>query len=201
MLHYLVAVISSFMVIGYARVSSETQDPNGQVKELEKVCDRVHKEYASGGRWERPELQHILRHIKAGDVLVVWKLDRLTRSLSDMLRIFQRLEDSRAGFRSLTESIDTTTPVGRMLMQLLGSFAEFERAMIRERTKLGLARARAEGKNLGGGHPKLSPKQQHVAIRMIEAEGRSQSEVAEVFNVNRSTICRLMQERRVLGSK
>src|SRR5262249_45568613 len=141
--------------IGYARVSSEEQDPNGQVKELEKTCDQVRKEYASGGRWDRPELQHILRHIKQGDCLVVWKLDRLTRSLADLLRILKHLEKRGAAFKSLTEQIDTTTPVGRMLMQIMGSFAEFEREMIRERTKLGLARARAEGKRIGGGHTKL----------------------------------------------
>lgn len=126
--------------IGYARVSTEEQKPNGQIEALEKAgCERVHKEYASGGRWDRPELQHILQHIEKGNVLVVWKLDRLTRSLSDLLRILKTLEEAGAGFRSLTEAIDTTSPVGRMLMQVLGSFAEFERAILKERTKLGLA--------------------------------------------------------------
>lgn len=182
--------------IGYARVSTEVQDPNGQVKELEKVCDEVRKEYASGGRWDRPVLQHILKFIQPGDVLVVWKLDRLTRSLGDLLRILKRLEDAGAGFRSLTEAIDTTTPVGRMLMQVLGSFAEFERAMLRERTKLGIVRARAEGR-VGGNRSSLTPKQQAQALKMVD-EGMSQSEVAEVFAVHRSTICRLVSERRVL---
>src|SRR5215471_15349044 len=184
------------MVIGYARVSPEQQDPNGQVHALEKVCDQVRKEYASGGRWNRPELQHILCHIKAGDILVVWKLDRLTRSLSDLLTILKRLEQVGAGFRSLTEAIDTTMAVGRMLTQVLGSFAEFERQMIRERTKLGLARARLEGR-VGGNRASLTPKQQAHALAMID-EGKSQSEVAEVFRVHRSTICRLVAERRVL---
>src|SRR5215471_12611666 len=102
-------------VIGYARVSTSEQNGNGQVGELQKVCDRVEFEYASGGRWDRPCLQNILRGLKPGDVLVVWKLDRLTRSLSDLLQILKRLEEVGAGFRSLTESIDTTTAVGRML--------------------------------------------------------------------------------------
>lgn len=185
------------MNIGYARVSTEEQNGNGQVKELEKVCDKVEMEYASGGRWDRPALQNILRGIKAGDVLVVWKLDRLTRSLSDLLQILKRLEEVGAGFRSLTEAIDTTTAVGRMLMQVLGSFAEFERAMIRERTKLGLARARLEGR-VGGNRASLSPKQAAHALSMID-EGKSQSEIAELFKVHRSTICRLVSERRVLG--
>ena len=128
--------------------------------------------------------------------MVVWKLDRLTRSLSDLLQIIKRLEEIGAGFRSLTEAIDTTTPVGRMLTQVLGSFAEFEREMIRERTKLGLARARLEGR-VGGNRASLTPKQQAHALAMID-EGKSQSEVAEVFRVHRSTICRLVAERRVL---
>jgi DNA invertase Pin-like site-specific DNA recombinase len=91
-------------------------------------------------------LELVAEHGMTGDVLVVWKLDRLSRSLIDLLRILKTLEDAGAGFRSLTEAIDTLTPVGRMLMQVLGSFAEFEREMLRERTKLGLARARAEGR-------------------------------------------------------
>ena len=97
----------------------------------------------------------ILRCIEAGDVLVVWKLDRLTRCLSDLLQILKRLDEVGAGFRSLTEAIDTTTAVGKMLTQVLGSFAQFEREMIRERTNLGLARARAEGR-IGGGRHSLS---------------------------------------------
>src|ERR1700741_407130 len=186
------------MNIGYARVSTEEQNGNGQLAELKKVCDLVELEYASGGRWDRPCLQNILRGIKAGDVLVVWKLDRLTRSLSDLLQILKTLEERQAGFRSLTEAIDTTTPVGKMLAQVLGSFAEFERSMIKERTRLGLARARAEGR-VGGNRHSLSLKQQQHALEMI-AEGKSQSEVAELFGTHRSTICRLVAERRVLQS-
>lgn len=184
------------MNVGYARVSTEEQNGNGQVMELKKVCDEVHLEYASGGRWDRPCLQNVLRHIQEGDVLVVWKLDRLTRSLSDLLQILKRLEEVGAGFRSLTEAIDTTTAVGRMLMQMLGSFAEFEREMIRERTRLGLVRARLEGR-VGGNRASLTPKQQHEALKMVD-EGKTQSEVAEVFRVHRATICRLVSEGRVL---
>jgi DNA invertase Pin-like site-specific DNA recombinase len=184
------------MNIGYARVSTDEQNGNGQVAELKKVCDEVHLEYASGGRWDRPCLQNVLRLIKTGDVLVVWKLDRLTRSLSDLLQIIKRLEEAGAGFRSLTEAIDTTTPAGRMMLQMLGAFAEFERQMIRERTKLGLARARLEGR-VGGNRASLTSKQQALALKMVD-EGKSQSEVAQLFRVHRSTICRLIAERRVL---
>jgi DNA invertase Pin-like site-specific DNA recombinase len=184
------------MIKGYVRVSTDSQDPNGQRTALEAVCDEIHTEFASGARWDRPALQNLLRSLKAGDVLVVWKLDRLTRSLSDLLQILKKLEEIGAGFRSLTESIDTTTAVGRMLIQVLGSFAEFERQMIRERTKLGLVRARLEGR-VGGNRSSLTPKQQAHALAMID-EGKSQSEVAELFKVHRSTICRLVSERRVL---
>ena len=184
------------MNIGYARVSTDEQNGNGQVAELKKVCDEVHLEYASGGRWDRPCLQNVLRHIKSGDCLVVWKLDRLSRSLNDLLQILKRLDEVGAGFRSLTEAIDTTTAAGRMMLQMLGAFAEFERQMIRERTKLGIARARLEGKQIGNRHS-LTPKQQAMALQMIDA-GKSQSEIAEVFRVHRSTICRLAGERRVL---
>ena len=105
----------------------------------------VFEEAASGGRWDRPILHDMLRQLREGDVVVVWKLDRLSRSLKDLLHLMERIKEADAGFRSLTESIDTTTPAGRMMMQMVGSFAEFERAMIRERTSAGLALARAGG--------------------------------------------------------
>jgi DNA invertase Pin-like site-specific DNA recombinase len=114
---------------------------------------------------------------------VVWKLDRLSRSLSDLLNILKRLDEVGAGFRSLTEAIDTTTAAGRMMLQMLGAFAEFERQMIRERTKLGLARARLEGR-IGGNRASLTPKQQAHALAMID-EGKSQSEIAKLFKVHR----------------
>jgi DNA invertase Pin-like site-specific DNA recombinase len=106
-------------------------------------------ETASGGRWDRPELHRLLDHLREGDTIAVWKLDRLSRSLKDVLHIMERIADAGAGFRSITENIDTTTPAGRMMMQMVGAFAEFERAMIRERTSAGLAVARAAGRIIG----------------------------------------------------
>jgi DNA invertase Pin-like site-specific DNA recombinase len=187
-------------LIGYARVSTDEQSTAAQVERLQAAgCKQIYKENASGGRWERPELHKLLDRIRNDDVLVVWKLDRLSRSLSDLLHILKKLDDAGAGFRSLTEAIDTTTPAGRMMMQMLGSFAEFERAMLRERTKLGLARARAAGR-VGGAQSKLSPAGQKQAISMYTG-GKTQTEVAEFFNVHRSTISRLVSERRVLERK
>jgi DNA invertase Pin-like site-specific DNA recombinase len=101
-------------------------------------CERIFRDKASGGRWDRPELHRLLDQLRKGDVLVVWKLDRLSRSLRDVLIIMERLAEAKAGFRSLTEAIYTTTPAGRMMMQMVGAFAEFERSMPRERTKAGL---------------------------------------------------------------
>jgi DNA invertase Pin-like site-specific DNA recombinase len=121
-------------------------------------CKRVFEESASGGRWDRPELHRALDHLRPGDVLVVWKLDRLSRSLKDLLYILEKITEAKAGFRSLTEAIDTTTSAGRMMLQMLGAFAEFERSMIRERTRLGLLAPRERGR-VGGRLPKLSPHQ------------------------------------------
>jgi DNA invertase Pin-like site-specific DNA recombinase len=120
------------MLIGYARVSTNEQDTTVQFSALKAAgCERIFREKATGGRWNRPELQRLLDHLRKGDVLVVWKLDRLSRSLRDVLTIMEWIQGAKAGFRSLTEAIDTTTPAGRMMMQMVGSFAEFERAMLR----------------------------------------------------------------------
>src|SRR5689334_25423426 len=147
---------SKSMLIGYARVSKGDEQSNKvQAKALRAAgCRRIFEEAASGGRWDRPELHRMLDQLREGDVVVVWKLDRLSRSLKDVLHIMERIGDAGAGFRSITEAIDTTTPAGRMMMQMVGAFAEFERAMIRERTSAGLAAARAEGR-IGGRRKKL----------------------------------------------
>jgi DNA invertase Pin-like site-specific DNA recombinase len=144
------------MLIGYARVSTGEQETAAQVAALKAAgCERIYREKASGGRWDRPELHRLLDQLRKGDVLIVWKLDRLSRSLRDVLTIMERLTEAKAGFRSLTEAIDTTTAAGRMMMQMVGAFSEFERAMLRERTRAGLEAARREGR-IGGRRPKLT---------------------------------------------
>ena len=109
----------------------------------------------------------MLSQLRKGDVLVVWKLDRLSRSLRDVLTIMERVQERKAGFRSLTEAVDTTTPAGRMMMQMVGAFAEFERAMLKERTKAGLDAARKEGR-IGGRPPKLKPQQQQEIVKLVK---------------------------------
>lgn len=180
------------MNIGYARVSTDDQHTENQREQLQKAgCDPIYTETASGGRWERPQLQACLKHLRKDDVLVVWKLDRLSRSLSDLLRILQKIDEAGAGFRSLTETVDTTTPSGRLMMNMLGSFSQFEREMIRERTKLGLARARANGHKGGGKHILSATRQAEVTRQILSGE-KTQSEVARDERVSKSTISRMM---------
>src|SRR5271165_2625962 len=166
------------MNIGYARVSTDEQHTENQIEQLAKAgCDpkHIYKETASGGTWDRPQLHKALDHLRDGDVLVVWKLDRLSRSLSDLLRILERVDKAGASFKSLTETIDTSGPCGRLMMNMLGAFNQFEREIIKERTKLGLERARKEGR-IGGGRFILSPKQQAEAIRQIQSGEKTQVE-------------------------
>jgi len=184
---------NTLMLIGYARVSKlDRQDTRAQVKALKEArCKRIFHESASGGRWNRPELHRALDHLRKGDVLVVWKLDRLSRSLKDLLHILEKITEAKTGFRSLTEAIDTTTSAGRMMLQMLGAFAEFERSMVRERTRLGLLAARERGR-IGGRPPKLSANQQAEAIRMVNSGEKTASDVARLFHVHRSSISRLI---------
>lgn len=181
------------MRIGYARVSKgDEQDTRLQTRALKAAgVSRIFEEKASGGRWERPELQRLLEQLRKGDIVVVWKLDRLSRSLRDLILIMDKMAAAGAGFRSLTEAVDTTSAAGRMLMQILGSFAEFERSMIRERTRAGLDAARAQG-HLGGRRPKLKPDQAAEVRRMVLSSRKSAADAARLFGVHPSTISRLL---------
>ncbi|MCP4405383.1 MAG: recombinase family protein [bacterium] len=185
------------MIIGYARVSkADRQDTTAQITALETAkADKIYQETASGGRWDRPQLHRALDQLRKDDVLIVWKLDRLSRSLKDLLHIMERIESKEAGFRSLTETIDTTTPAGRMLMQMVGSFAEFEREMIRERTRAGLDMARRRGR-VGGRRPKLTPEQNEELIAMVKSGRKSAAEAARLFAIHPSTVSRLLAQHR-----
>ena len=181
------------MLIGYARVSTQEQDSAAQVAALREYgCDDIFEEKASGGRWDRPRLRELIGQLRDGDVVVVWKLDRLSRSLKDLLKLMDQIDQAGAGFRSLTESIDTTTPAGRMMMQMVGSFAEFEREMLRERTRNGLEAARKQGR-VGGRRPKLSPDQQKEILRLVASGEKTAADAARLFKVSSSTVSRLLQ--------
>jgi DNA invertase Pin-like site-specific DNA recombinase len=185
------------MLLGYARVSkADDQDTAAQAGILKAAgCRRIYEERASGGRWDRPELHRLLDQLREGDTLVVWKLDRLSRSLKDLLHILEKVDTAGASFRSLTEAIDTSGAAGRMMMQMLGCFAEFERAMVRERTRAGLQAARARGRK-GGRRPKLLQPQRAEILDMLAA-GRTGADVARIFRVHRATISRIAAEARV----
>ena len=159
-------------------------------------CECIYREKASGGRWDRPELHRLLDQLRKGDVLVVWKLDRLSRSLRDVLTIMERLAEAKAGFRRLTEAIDTTTPAGRMMMQMVGAFAEFERAMIRERTSAGLAAARAEGR-IGGRRRKLDATKQREIAESVITGRKSGADMARLYNISQPTVSRIIAAHRV----
>jgi DNA invertase Pin-like site-specific DNA recombinase len=142
-------------------------------------CRHLFEEAASGGRWDRPELHCMLDHLRNGDTVVVWKLDRLPRSLKDVLHIMERIAMVGAGFRSITENIDTTTPAGRMMMRMVGSFAEFERAMIREWTSADIVAARAEGR-VGGRRPKLTAAQQADIAKNVRSGRNTAAQMARL---------------------
>jgi len=176
------------MLVGYARVSTDDQETATQVTALKAAgCERIYREKASGGRWGRPELHRLVDRLRKRDVLMVWKLDRLSRSLRDVLTIMERLSEAGAGFRSLTEAIDTTTPAGRMMMRMVGAFAEFERAMLRERTKAGLDSARREGR-IGGRSPKLSTQQQDEIRKVVSKGYKTAADAARLFKVHPATV-------------
>lgn len=185
------------MLLGYARVStSDDQSTTAQAHALRDAgCERVFEEVASGGRWDRPELHRLLDHLRPGDTLVVWKLDRLSRSLRDALAIMEKVERAGAGFLSLTETIDTGTPGGRMMMHMIGAFSEFERSMIRERTAAGLRQARAEGR-VGGRRSKLGQRQREEIAESVLSGRRTAADMARLYGVSQPTISRIVAAAR-----
>lgn len=188
------------MRLGYARVSTQDQDTAVQLNALEAAdCDQVFEEKASGGRWDREQLQLLLSQLRPDDVVVVWKLDRLSRSLKDLLLVLEKIDQAGAHFQSLTESIDTSTSAGRMMMHLVGSFAEFERSLLRERTRVGLDEARKAGR-VGGRRPKLTTAQQQEVIALVSSGQKSAAEVARLFQVHRSTVSRLIAQHQTTAA-
>jgi DNA invertase Pin-like site-specific DNA recombinase len=181
------------MKLGYARVSTDDQTPALQTDALRTAgCGKVYTDKGvSGAATKRPQLDRCLKALKAGDVLVVWKLDRLGRNLGHLITTIDALHARGVGFQSLSEAIDTTTPQGKLMLHMLGALAEFERALIAERTTAGLAAARRRGVKFGR-KPKLTPQQIEHARELREA-GRPVPEIAELLGVHRVTLYRAMQ--------
>jgi DNA invertase Pin-like site-specific DNA recombinase len=180
------------MLIGYARVSTQDQTPALQLDALKAAgCKRVFVEKASGAQRDRPELKGALDYARenTGDVIVVWKLDRLARSLSQLIETADLLEKRGIGLKSLTEAIDTTSAGGRLVFHVFGAMAEFERSIIRERTKAGLDAARARGRT-GGRPPSLLAKDVAAAKAMLTDPEITMNEVARRLKVAPSTLYR-----------
>jgi DNA invertase Pin-like site-specific DNA recombinase len=181
------------MLYGYARVSSDTQDHAGQVEALRAAgCEQIFAEKQTGKTAaDRKQLQVLLAKAQPGDVIVVTKLDRFARSTRDLLNMLHDLEQCGVGFRSLGDTIDTTTPAGRLMLQMLAAIAQFERDMIAERCRAGLARAKSEGRQLGR-KPVLNAHQRERAKAMLKA-GETQRSVARLLGVGQATIARLAE--------
>lgn len=179
--------------IGYARVSTTDQNADLQQDELDRAgCERTFVDHAPGALASRPELEAALAYLRPGDTLVVWRLDRLGRSLRHLVEVVAELESKEIAFQSLKESIDTSTPAGRLVFHVFASLAEFERDLIRERTKAGLEAARARGRK-GGRKPVLSADQIAV-VRRMHADGQhSVAAIADVVGVSRATVYRHLQ--------
>ena len=176
------------MLIGYARVSTNEQNLDLQRDALEKAgCERIYVEQASGGSSSRPELDKTMEMLREGDTLVVWRLDRLGRSLKHLIELVNELEQRKIGLRSLTESMDTTTSGGKLVFHIFGALAEFERNLIRERTQAGLAAARARGRK-GGRPPALDDKKRKVAVELYRNGGHSVKEICQIMGISPPTL-------------
>ncbi|MCB0927266.1 MAG: recombinase family protein [Mycobacterium sp.] len=181
------------MLIGYARVSTAEQDPALQLDALESAgAQRIYTDHGvSGSVASRPELDRCLDALREGDTLVVWRLDRLARSLRNLLDLVETLSKRGVHLRSLTESIDTGSASGRMILSVFGALAEFERELIRERTAAGLEAAKARGAKLG--RPALLTDAQLDQARTLVAAGHRTTEVARTLGVGRSTLYRALR--------
>ena len=184
------------MLIGYARVSTDDQSLSLQQDALRDAgCERIFEDRLSGARSNRPGLSEALEYARAGDVLVVWRLDRLSRSLKDLIEVVGRLETLDIGLKSLHESIDTSSSTGRLVFHLFGALAEFERNLIRERTRAGLQAARARGRK--GGRPKaLDPGRQDLAVRLYEERQYTVNRICEMMSISKPTLYKYVESAR-----
>lgn len=181
---------NSTRVFGYARVSTKDQETRMQIDALQAAGAKEIRQEKCSSVGLRPELQRLLGELKQGDLLLVYKMDRIARSLKDLLDILDRLHKAGATIKSLTEPLDTSGPIGLFIVQVLGAVAQLERGIIRERAIAGQVAAIKRGVVWGGRKASLSPEQSDEALRM-RREGKTQVQVARAFGVSRSTISRL----------
>jgi DNA invertase Pin-like site-specific DNA recombinase len=183
------------MLIGYARISTADQSLNLQEDALKRAgCERVYTDTASGATSERTGLKEALDFAREGDVLVVWRLDRLGRSLRDLLETVAALESRKIGFKSLSESLDTTTSGGKFFFQVFGALAEFERNLIRERTQAGLKSARARGR-VGGRPRTLDPQKADLARKLYDEREHTVKEIARMVGISKPGLYHYLKRR------
>src|SRR2546427_3437291 len=186
------------MLIGYARVSTQEQTLDSQKDALEKIgCTKIFTDVISGAKAERKGLEEALAYVRTGDTLVVWRLDRLGRSLKHLIETITKLNNRKIGFKRITENIDTTTSGGKLVFHIFGALAEFERDIISERTNAGLQAARARGRL--GGRPKAktldTPKKIAMAQSLYENRNNTIDEICKTLNVSRATLYRYIKAK------
>lgn len=188
------------MLIGYARVSTEEQELSLQQDALTKAgCERIFADKLSGTRTKRPGLDEALSHVRSGDVLVVWKLDRLGRSIKDLIHFVEELEEKGVQFRSLTDGIDTTTAAGRFFFHMMAALAQMERELIRERTRAGLAAAKERGRV--GGRPRKMTKAKMEAAKALLESGTPIKDIAKSLEISVPTLYRWFPSSKMLEDR
>ncbi len=188
------------MKFGYARVSTHEQILDLQIDALKAAgCERIYQEKASGSKAERPELMRMLDQLRAGDTVIIWKLDRLGRSLAHLIKLVSDLEEQGVGLLSLNDPIDTTTPQGRLVFRIFASLAEFERDVIRERTMAGVASARRRGRSLGRpkGLTKNAEQKARLAESLYKDENFSVEQIARELHISKTTLYKYLRHRGV----
>jgi DNA invertase Pin-like site-specific DNA recombinase len=186
------------MLVGYARVSTNEQTLDLQKDALEKIgCTKIFSDVISGAKEERKGLDEALEYVREGDSLVVWRLDRLGRSLKHLIETITALNNRKIGFKSITENIDTTTSGGKLVFHIFGALAEFERDIIRERTNAGLSAARSRGRL--GGRPKAktldSPKKVALAQSLYDNKNNTIEEICKTLHISKATLYRYIQTK------
>jgi DNA invertase Pin-like site-specific DNA recombinase len=184
------------MIIGYARVSTSGQNLDGQCDNLQQAgCERIYSEKISGVKTQRPELERMLDALREGDTVIITELTRLGRSVKELFAIIERVHEAGASIKSLRETwLDTTTPQGNLLFTIFAGLSQFERDLIRQRTKSGLEAARARGRK--GGRPKVSSGKVETALKMYESKLHTIEEITVATGISRATLYRAIEERK-----
>jgi len=189
------------MLVGYARVSTHEQNIDLQEDALKKAgCEKIYTDKVSSVAAARPGIDEALSYLREGDTLIVWRLDRLGRSLKHLIEMVGTLQDKKIGFQSIQESIDTTHSGGKLIFHMFGALAEFERQLITERTRAGLAAARARGKK--GGRPKaLNEQEREIAVRLYSERKNSIKEICQILKISKPTLYNYLHQANALQLK